>query len=252
MLALATPGTSRARLSQPPAAIKRTRAACLPAWLQLTRMRLDRPASPLPFLGRLMPRHEAVESRHQWVHRAADRQRDIAGEGAVSSVAEAEPRVLGDPVRRAGSKGGIERRGNGRCMLQTCRPDAAAIPVLDATRRTARAHGRRRGQIGETSSTRSGYVAVSTATIRLGKPCETSPRRQTCGDWPVAGRQRVFALHVAVGQVRAEVIPYAGKNEAASNFWKLCVIKDCSFSRCSVGIFARQPSMASRNSRKVA
>ena len=49
-----------------------------------------------------------------------------------------------------------------------------------------------------------------------------------------------------------DFIPHAAKNEAGLNVWKLCVIKDCSFSRCSVGIFARQSSMAARNSTKVA
>src|SRR5262249_61480910 len=52
--------------------------------------------------------------------------------------------------------------------------------------------------------------------------------------------------------VGPSVIPHAAKNEVGLNVWKLWVIKDRSFSWCSVGIFARQPSMAARNSRNVA
>ena len=68
------------------------------------------PAIPLSLLGRLMPRHEAVESRYQQVHRAADeraanRQSDITGDGAVQSGAQGEPSGSTYGWRRAGSRG---------------------------------------------------------------------------------------------------------------------------------------------------
>ncbi len=47
------------------------------------------------------------------------------------------------------------------------------------------------------------------------------------------------------------VILHAAKNEAGANVWKLCVMRDFSGARCSVGIFARQPSMAARKSAKI-
>ncbi|HUY90496.1 MAG TPA: hypothetical protein VMV10_17295, partial [Pirellulales bacterium] len=50
---------------------------------------------------------------------------------------------------------------------------------------------------------------------------------------------------------RSAYIRHAAKNEAGLKVWKLWVIRDCSCSRCSVGIFAKQPSMAAWNSWKV-
>lgn len=47
-------------------------------------------------------------------------------------------------------------------------------------------------------------------------------------------------------------ILHAAKNEVGSKVWKLWVIKDSSFSLCSLGIFATHPSMASQKSAKVA
>ena len=44
---------------------------------------------------------------------------------------------------------------------------------------------------------------------------------------------------------------HAVKSEAGSNVWKLWVIKDSNLARCSVGIFARQPSIAAQKSRNV-
>ena len=48
-----------------------------------------------------------------------------------------------------------------------------------------------------------------------------------------------------------DVILHAARNEAGSNSWKLWVMRVASFSRCLVGMWSRQPSMAWQNSSKV-
>ncbi len=60
-----------------------------------------------------------------------------------------------------------------------------------------------------------------------------------------AGTFFLWVVNVTPGNSWYEsVILHAAKNEAGSNVWKLWVINEFRAARCSVGIFARQPSMA--------